>query len=87
MRCQPTNSQVAAIQLDVDEAMNELCRADDAGSVRCTNGALISVSGCATLPVQAAVEGDVTTATKQIDNRIFGTEGSLLFSGACSHFV
>ena len=57
---------------------------DDAGTVRCSNGALISVSGCATLPVQAAVEGDVTTATKQIDNRIFGTEGSLLFSGLLS---
>ena len=45
----------------------------DAATVRCTNGALISVSGSATLPVQAAVEGDVTTATKQIDNKVFGT--------------
>lgn len=53
----------------------------DAAVVRCTNGALISITGCATLPVQAAVEGDITTATKQIDNKIFGTEGVLLYSG------
>jgi predicted dehydrogenase len=55
----------------------------DAATVRCTNGALISVSGSATLPVQAAVEGDVTTATKQIDNKVFGTvrrDPVLLFS-------
>ena len=45
----------------------------DAGTIRCTNGALINVSGSATLPLQAAVPGDVTTATKQIDNKIFGT--------------
>ena len=38
----------------------------DAGTVLCANGALISVTGVATLPVQAAVEGDVTTATKQV---------------------
>jgi predicted dehydrogenase len=54
----------------------------DAGTITCTNGALISVTGVATVPVEAAVPGDVTTATKQIDNKIIGTEGMILYSGS-----
>jgi len=76
-------TQLDPVEVFCFMALSETSGADiyDAATIRCANGAIISVSGSATLPVQAAVEGDVTTATKQIDNKVFGTEGCLLYSG------
>eukprot|EP00931_Biecheleriopsis_adriatica_P113830 TRINITY_DN8905_c0_g2_i1.p1 TRINITY_DN8905_c0_g2~~TRINITY_DN8905_c0_g2_i1.p1 ORF type:complete len:392 (-),score=80.09 TRINITY_DN8905_c0_g2_i1:322-1446(-) len=46
----------------------------DSAIVRCTNGATMSVQGVATLPFKSYKESG-----KQIDNRIFGSEGMLEF--------
>merc|ERR1712032_33406 len=43
----------------------------DSATVRCTSGATISVQGI----------GDIAGPCKKVDNKIFGTEGMLLFSG------
>jgi len=47
----------------------------DAAVVRCTNGATISIQGVATMP------GQNPETSKQIDNKVFGTEGFLTYSG------
>ncbi|CAE8669381.1 unnamed protein product [Polarella glacialis] len=52
----------------------------DSAVVRCTNGATISVQGVAALPFKSYTE-----STKQIDNKIFGTEGMLTYSGEDMH--
>ena len=46
-----------------------------AAVVRCTNGCTMSISGAATLPPQTGKRG------KQIDCRIFGSEGSISYCG------
>lgn len=46
------------------------------GVVRCTNGATINFEGAAALPFES-----YDKSTKQIDNKIFGTEGMLTYSG------
>mmetsp|Transcript_120326 Transcript_120326/g.374654 ORF Transcript_120326/g.374654 Transcript_120326/m.374654 type:complete len:384 (-) Transcript_120326:7-1158(-) len=46
-----------------------------ATAVRCTSGATISISGAATLPDQTKERG------KQIDVRVFGSEGCLSYTG------
>mmetsp|Transcript_54565 Transcript_54565/g.165233 ORF Transcript_54565/g.165233 Transcript_54565/m.165233 type:complete len:387 (+) Transcript_54565:55-1215(+) len=48
----------------------------DAAVVRCTSGATINVQGVATLPFKSYEE-----TSKLIENKIFGTEGVLLYSG------
>jgi predicted dehydrogenase len=61
----------------------------NAGTIRCTNGCLISISGTATTsPAYSATVGqdsdNITTKIrngKHIDNKIFGSEGMLLYSG------
>jgi predicted dehydrogenase len=62
----------------------------NAGSIRCTNGCLISISGTATTsPLYSTASGSdsdgiVNTKTREgklIDNKIFGSEGMLLYSG------
>merc|ERR1712129_359013 len=52
----------------------------DSASIRCTNGATISVQGVAGLPGPNAV-GTATTTGKLIENKIFGAEGCILYSG------
>lgn len=47
----------------------------DSGTVLCEGGATISVQGVATLP------GKNPVASKQIDNKVFGDEGFLMYSG------
>lgn len=49
-------------------------------SIRCSNGACISVQGAAGLPGTNAV-GSSTQTGKLIENRIFGTEGCIFYSG------
>jgi len=46
----------------------------DSAVVRCTNGATIALQGVATLP-------ESNTSGKLVENKIFGTEGCLLYSG------
>ena len=65
----------------------------NAGSIRCTNGCLISISGTATTSpaytasVGSEVGGEGRAAVtktrdgKLIDNKFFGSEGMLLYSG------
>lgn len=72
----------------------------NAGSIRCTNGCLISISGTATtspaycssdIPPNPKSNSDTNSDTpentkllrygKLIDNKIFGSEGMLLYSG------
>ena len=61
----------------------------NAGTIRCTNGCVISISGTATTsPAYSVSEGnDLSNMQtklrngKLIDNKIFGTEGMLLYSG------
>lgn len=48
----------------------------DSGIVRCTNGATILMEGCASLPFVS-----YDKSPKQVDNKIFGTEGVLMYSG------
>mmetsp|Transcript_134447 Transcript_134447/g.287640 ORF Transcript_134447/g.287640 Transcript_134447/m.287640 type:complete len:381 (-) Transcript_134447:339-1481(-) len=48
----------------------------DSATVRCTNGATISVQGVASLPFKSYTE-----SSKQIENRIFGSEGLLMYCG------
>jgi len=43
----------------------------DSATIRCTNGATISVQGA----------GDIAGPCKKVENKIFGTEGMLMFSG------
>eukprot|EP00931_Biecheleriopsis_adriatica_P038840 TRINITY_DN22213_c0_g1_i1.p1 TRINITY_DN22213_c0_g1~~TRINITY_DN22213_c0_g1_i1.p1 ORF type:complete len:389 (-),score=54.60 TRINITY_DN22213_c0_g1_i1:49-1215(-) len=43
----------------------------DSATIRCTNGATISVQGA----------GDIAGPCKKVDNKILGTEGMLIFSG------
>lgn len=45
----------------------------DSATIRCTNGATISVQGI----------GDIAGPCKKIDNKIFGSEGMIIFSGDC----
>lgn len=48
----------------------------DSAIVRCTNGATMSIQGVASLPFKS-----YSGSGKQIDNKIFGTEGMLTYSG------
>jgi len=48
----------------------------DSGIIRCTNGATINVQGVAALPFES-----YDKTSKQIDNKIFGSEGMLMYSG------
>lgn len=43
----------------------------DSATIRCTNGATISVQGA----------GDIAGSAKKVDHKIFGSEGLLIFSG------
>lgn len=46
----------------------------DSASIRCSNGALVSVQGVATLPKS-------NESGKLVENKIFGTEGCILYCG------
>eukprot|EP00933_Yihiella_yeosuensis_P058784 TRINITY_DN5949_c2_g1_i1.p1 TRINITY_DN5949_c2_g1~~TRINITY_DN5949_c2_g1_i1.p1 ORF type:complete len:371 (+),score=73.18 TRINITY_DN5949_c2_g1_i1:41-1153(+) len=48
----------------------------DTAVIKCTNGATISVEGTAAIPFKSYTE-----SSKQIDNKIFGSEGMLMYSG------
>lgn len=48
----------------------------DSAIVCCTNGATIAVQGVGTLPFKSYTE-----SSKQIDNKIFGSEGMLMYTG------
>merc|ERR1711862_440343 len=52
----------------------------DSAIVCCSNGATISVQGVAALPFKSYTE-----SSKQIDNKIFGSEGMLMYSGEDYH--
>jgi len=67
-----------------DMSHSEATGADlyDAAIVRCTNGALISVQGVATISGDKPTsETDARPTGKYIENRIFGTEGSIEYNG------
>merc|ERR1711879_592833 len=53
----------------------------DSCTIRCTNGATISVQGVAALPGGNAVNSNSPKMGKLIENKVFGTEGCIPYSG------